>query len=582
MKKIPEEIIEHIKEQNDIVDIVSERVRLKKAGQNYTGLCPFHNEKTPSFSVSRQKQIYKCFGCGEGGNVFTFLMKTQKLTFDESVRELAKRAGITIPEVSESDDNLRIKRDTLENINRTAARFFYENLKNNKSAAEYLIKRGIEPKTMVKFGIGYSLDSWDGLYNHLLSKGFSDNDIKESGLMSGTEKNKCYDRFRNRLMFPVFDYRGRVIGFGARVLDDSKPKYLNSPDTLLFKKGTNLYGLNLFAKSKKQTDDSLIVVEGYMDCIALHQAGINNAVAALGTAFTVSQARLMKRYVKKVYICFDSDAAGRIATLKGTEVLTSEGFEIKILMVPDGKDPDEFIRLHGSEAFRKLLDDSLNLTDFKILNAKEGLNLKIEEDKITFFKRVVPILKGMTEIEKDVYVHRLADETGIRSDSIMSMVKGKEVRKPSMISRSPIEFVESGQIKAERYLLNLLSKGNMAVVRELGDEELATAIHRKIYDLLVEYDGDWKDVSSHIQYNLTEADELSEWVIIDSIDSLPPDIHENKLIEDYSATVKHFNLRNRQKHLLREINELEKKGRMQESLELAKELIELQKLLGGK
>ncbi|MFB0917935.1 MAG: DNA primase, partial [Clostridiaceae bacterium] len=551
-------------------------------GQNYTGLCPFHNEKTPSFSVSRQKQIYKCFGCGEGGNVFTFLMKTQKLTFDEAVRELAKRAGITIPEVSESDENIRIKRDTLENINRIAARFFYENLKMNNSAAEYLVKRGIEPQTMVKFGIGYSLDSWDSLYKHLISKGFSDEDIKESGLMSGSDKNKCYDRFRNRLMFPVFDYRGRVIGFGARVLDDSKPKYLNSPDTLLFKKGTNLYGLNLFSKSKKQTDDSLIVVEGYMDCIALHQAGITNAVAALGTAFTTSQARLMKRYVKKVYICFDSDAAGRMATLKGMEVLINEGFEVKFLMVPDGKDPDEFIRLHGSEDFKKLLDKALNLTDFKILNAKEGLNLKVEEDKIKFFKRVVPILKNMSEIEKDIYVQRLADETSIRSDSIMAMVKGKEIRKPSMISRTPIEFVESGQIKAERYLLNLLSKGNMTVVKELDGEELATAIHRKIYDLLVGYEGDWKDISSHIQYNLTEADELSEWVIIDSIDSLPPDIPENKLIEDYSATVKYFNLRNRQKLLLREINELERKGRMQESLELAKELIELQKLLGGK
>ena len=581
MVKIPEEIIERIKEQNDIVDIVSESVRLKRSGQNYTGLCPFHSEKTPSFIVSRQKQIYKCFGCGEGGNVITFLMKTRKLTFEEALRELAKRSGIAIPEGSEQAADLRLKKDILENINKAAARFYYENLKKDKAAQEYLANRNIQPATIIKFGIGVSDKSWDSLYRHLLSLGFKAEDILESGLMSGMDKGKCYDRFRGRLMFPVFDYRGRVIGFGARVFDDSKPKYLNSPDTLLFKKGTNLYGLNLYAKSRRNDEDTLIIVEGYMDCIALHQAGISNSVAALGTAFTVAQGRLLKRYVKKVIICFDADAAGQMATLKGLEVLLSEGFEVKILRIPDSKDPDEYIKVHGSDGFKDLLKKALSLTDFRLLSARDGLDLNIEEDKIKFFKKAVPILKELSEIEKDVYVMKLSEQSGVTRDSIMAMVKGNEVQRPRLISRTPIEFVESGQIKAERYLLNLLFKGNRKVLTALGQDEMATRIHRRIFDLLKNYPGDRESVSSHIQYHLTEADEISEWVLIESIDDLPPDIQEDKLIQDYAGTVKYFNLKNKQRQLLNEIRELENQGRTHESLELAKELIDLQKELGG-
>lgn len=581
MGRIPEETIEKVKEMNDIVDIVSEKVRLKRAGSNYTGLCPFHNEKTPSFIVSPSKQIYKCFGCGEGGNVITFLMKTRSLSFEEAVRELAKKSGITIEETSAKADIARKRRETLENMNKTAARFFYENLKKDKRAMEYFLKRGIRMETIVRFGLGYSNDSWDSLVSHLKEKGFSDNDIRYSGLVSGIDKGKCYDRFRNRVMYPVFDYRNRVIGFGARVLDDSKPKYLNSPDTMLFRKGTNLYGLNLYLKEKGPREDYFIVVEGYMDCISLHQAGITNAVAALGTAFTQAQARLMKRFVSKVVVCFDADTAGLMATERGMDILSQEGFDIRILRVPDGKDPDEFLKNHTREDFLELVDKALSLTDFRLENASRGLDLKKESDKVKYFEKIMPYLREMGEIEKDLYVTKLSDRLGISRASIMSMVKGENRKAPVFVSKTPASFVESGQIKAERYLLGMLCKGNRTVLDHLRDERLATEVHRKIFDLIKDFEGDPADLNPYVESYLTEADEISEWVEITNLDSIPDDIDTEKLIEDYASTVKHFNLRNRQRKLLERISELEKSKDAEGLVEAAKELVKIQKQLGG-
>ncbi|UUM12586.1 DNA primase [Clostridiaceae bacterium HFYG-1003] len=580
MKFIPEAIIEQIKEQSDIVEIVQEKVRLKRTGANYTGLCPFHSEKTPSFSVSRTKQIYKCFGCGEGGNVFTFLMKTQNLTFDEAVRHLAQRSGIEIPEENEEQADQRQARETLENINRTAARFYFDHLRQNPAARDYFLKRGITPETMTRFGLGYAPDSWDALYRHLIQKGFQDADIKASGLMSGMDRGKCYDRFRNRLIFPVFDPRGRITGFGARVLDDSKPKYLNSPETLLFHKGTNLYGMNFFLKKMARDESTLLIVEGYMDCIALHQAGIHQAVAALGTALTPIQARLMKRYVKRVITAFDADTAGQQATLRGLEILVHEGFEVRILLIPDGKDPDEYIRTHGREAFLKLMEKALSLTEFQINLAKEGLDLSREEDKVTYFKNLAPVLEKLTGIEKDIWVGKLADETGVSREAISSMVHSGYDRKLWMSSSRPAGFVESGHRKAQRYLLKLMAQGYDEVGRNIQVEELTGRSHQKIFELLLAYDGD--NANAFLMSQLTQVEDQSEWAQIYGISDLPADIEVDRLITDYIRTVRYYNLKARKNAMVKEIEVLEKEGRLAESLEAVRELLEIQKELGGK
>ena len=374
--QIREEVIERIRQDNDIVDIISENVRLKKSGRNYVGLCPFHNDKSPSLSVSQDKQIYKCFSCGEAGNVITFVMKYKKLTFYEASKYLADKAGIPLELGNAKESQITKKKELLYKVNTEAARYYFYNLQRTSFAKEYFLKRGIREEVIKRFGLGYAQDRWHDLIMYLKKKGFNENLLLEAGLILKSEKKgNTYDRFRNRVMFPVFDVRGKVIGFGGRVLDDSKPKYLNSPETVVFHKGTNLYGLN-FATKNKLEQDYIIIVEGYMDLISLHQHGITNTVASLGTALTINQARLLKRYVNKVIISYDADVAGQTATLRELEILRNAGLDVKVLKVPQGKDPDEFVRNNGKDAFLRLVDNALPLIEYRIKKAAEGINLR--------------------------------------------------------------------------------------------------------------------------------------------------------------------------------------------------------------
>ena len=382
--QIQESLIERIKEENDIVDIISETVRLKRSGRNYTGLCPFHSEKSPSFSVSQDKQIYKCFGCGEAGNVITFVMKSRKLDFIEALKILADRANIPLNLENKENSAAASKKELMYKINTEAARFYFSNLFNDKEAMSYFQNRGLSIKTIRSFGLGFSKNQWNNLMNFLKRKGYKEEILESLGLIIKSEKKgNYYDRFRNRVMFPVFDFRGRIIGFGGRVLDDSKPKYLNSPDSLIFSKGTNLYGLN-FAIKDGLPERYFVIVEGYMDCISLHQHGIKNAVASLGTALTINQARLMKRYADKVIISYDADVAGQNATLRGLEVLKNAGFDVRVLTVPQGKDPDEYIRSNGKEAFMNLIEGALPLIEYRLKKVKEGINFSNNEDVIRY------------------------------------------------------------------------------------------------------------------------------------------------------------------------------------------------------
>ena len=434
--QIREEVIERIRQDNDIVDIISENVRLKKSGRNYVGLCPFHNDKSPSLSVSQDKQIYKCFSCGEAGNVITFVMKYKKLTFYEASKYLADKAGIPLELGNAKESQITKKKELLYKVNTEAARYYFYNLQRTSFAKEYFLKRGIREEVIKRFGLGYAQDRWHDLIMYLKKKGFNENLLLEAGLILKSEKKgNTYDRFRNRVMFPVFDVRGKVIGFGGRVLDDSKPKYLNSPETVVFHKGTNLYGLN-FATKNKLEQDYIIIVEGYMDLISLHQHGITNTVASLGTALTINQARLLKRYVNKVIISYDADVAGQTATLRGLEILRHAGLDVKVLKVPQGKDPDEFVRNNGKDAFLRLVDNALPLIEYRIKKAAEGINLRDNNELVKYGEKFAEILADLNPIEKDVYIKKISEETSIKEQAIydlLSQVMAKDQKENKIL-----------------------------------------------------------------------------------------------------------------------------------------------------
>ena len=586
---IAEDVILKIKEQNDIVDVISERVKLKKTGKNYTGLCPFHNEKSPSFTVSTEKQIYKCFGCGEAGNVISYVMKDRNVTFPEAARILARRANISI-EVDNGENN--VQRDMYKkmyNINVETARYFYENLRKDKKAELYFLNRGITEATMKKFGLGFSFDKWDGLLLYLKKKGYSELDLLNIGLIVKSPKGSYYDRFRNRIMFPVFDYMGKVIGFGGRVLDDSKPKYLNSPETPLFHKGLNLYGLNFVIKNNRSR--TIIIVEGYMDCISLHQYGFSNVVASLGTALTINQAKLLKRHVDKVIISFDADFAGQAATIKGLEILRSEGFDLRVLIVPSGKDPDEYIKNSGKQAFQKLIDDALPLIDYRLKRAGDGINFSNSEMIIQYVKKVTEIITELDPVEKDVYIKKVSEETGIKEQAIYDLLSEELNKSSNKMKKMNIQqdfgqklYLEPAYIKAERTLLKFMFineencnyiTGNMSV------DQLSLQSHKKIYELIVKYKNliigeKIKNIEPMCEKDIECT---KEWINIMEIEFSGNEEDHKRLINDCIKQLKKFKLEESKKEIMNKIKQYESKGLLEESIKLAQELIELQKNL---
>ncbi len=405
-----DDIIEEVRQRNDIVDVISQYVHLTKKGSTYFGLCPFHNEKTGSFSVTPHKQMYYCFGCGAGGNVFTFLMQYENFTFKEALETLADRAGITLPkyEMSTEQKKAADKKQRLLEINKEAAKYFYTLLRNErgKIAYTYFEKRGLSEETMRKFGLGYADQYSNDLYQYLRKKGYEDEILKESGVISFDEKRGGYDKFWNRAIFPIMDVHNKVIGFGGRVMGEGEPKYLNSPETPIFDKSRNLYGLNIARTTKKQ---QLLLCEGYMDVIALHQAGFDNAVASLGTAFTSGHASLLKRYTKEVYLTFDSDEAGIKAALRAIPILKEVGLVAKVINMKPYKDPDDFIKALGSEEYQKRIDNAENSFLFEIRILEKDYNLSDPEEKTNFYNEVAKKLCSFTEkLERDNYIEAVA------------------------------------------------------------------------------------------------------------------------------------------------------------------------------
>lgn len=419
-----DDLIEEIRSRNDIVDVISSYVKLKKQGATYFGLCPFHNEKSPSFSVTPGKQMYYCFGCGEGGNVYSFIMKYENYSFVEAVKMLADRAGITLPEAEYSEEERKradLRANLLE-INKKAAMYFHHQLKSEKGkiGLKYFNERGLDNETIVRFGLGYSTKTSNDLYQYMKTFGYSDDILKESGLFSFSEKG-TYDKFWNRVMFPILDINSRVIGFGGRVMGEGEPKYLNSPETKIFEKSRNLYGMNFARISRKPY---LLICEGYMDVIALHRAGFTNTVAALGTAFTDQHAMLIKRYVKEVVLTFDSDGAGRKAALRAIPILKRAGIAMKVLDMTPYKDPDEFIKNLGADEYQKRIDNAMNSFIFEIKMMREQYDLDDPHAKAEFYNNVAnKLLEFPDELERNVYIEAVSKEFMIPFESLDKMVK---------------------------------------------------------------------------------------------------------------------------------------------------------------
>lgn len=441
----PDEIVEKVRSSSDIVDVVGRYVKLQKKGSSYFGLCPFHNEKSPSFSVSQQKQMYYCFGCQAGGNVFTFLMEYENLTFQEAIKMLAERAGIELPEVEYSEEARKAKdrRARLMEVNKEAAKYFYYQLRapQGKKGLDYLKERKLTDVTMKQFGLGYANVTSDDLAKYLKSKGYEDDLIMEAGLATYDEKYGLHDKFWNRVIYPIQDVSNKVIGFGGRVMGDAKPKYLNSPETPVFDKSRNLYGLN-FARSSRSK--YFILCEGYMDVIAMHQAGFNMAVASLGTAFTAGQANLLRRYAEEVILAYDSDEAGTKAALRAIEILNEVDLPGKVLSMAPYKDPDEFIKNEGRDAFLERINNAKNSFFFELEVLSRSFDLNDPESKTRFHKEIAKkICSFNEEVKRDNYIEAVCEKYGIGPEALRKLISSYAMKTGDAV---PVERPRSGII----------------------------------------------------------------------------------------------------------------------------------------
>ena len=501
MVRYSEELIDEIRNSNDIVDIISQYVILKRSGRNFFGLCPFHKEKTPSFSVSPDKQIFHCFGCGAGGNVIHFISKIENVDFKESLEILADRAGIKLPTLENNVDSKRLElKEKVYEINKLVAMYYHETLykPQAKPAQEYVKKRKLDNKALKEFCIGYA-ENANVLYKLLKEKGFTEEEILASDLVI-KKGNNYVDRFKNRLIFPIQDIRNRFIAFGGRVLDNSLPKYINSPENIVYSKARNLYGLNVAKNTKTR---KLIIVEGYMDTVSLHQRGIDNVVASCGTALTEAQGRLLRKYAEKVIISYDSDSAGQAATLRGLEILNNLGCDIRILQMEGAKDPDEYVIKYGNGRFNDLVEIAISLVEFKIKVLKKGLNIENTNDKIKFMNEIAKILGGVdNKIEQEIYIDKISSDYNISKEAIYAQInkneysnnKGAKILESSSIRKPTIKRQEK-EInpeleKRENIIISLLIDGGEEVYNKIKDiinpndfkSEANQKIMRKLYE----------------------------------------------------------------------------------------------------
>ena len=562
MVRYSEELIDEIKNSNDIVDVISQYVILKRSGRNFFGLCPFHKEKSPSFSVSPDKQIFHCFGCGAGGNVIHFVSKIENADFKEAISILANRAGIELPTLNNYEDNKTAMLKTkVYEINQIAAEFYHHNLyrPTSKTAQEYIKKRKLDNKTLKSFLIGYS-GNYDELYKILKQKGYKEEEILASSLVNKTDDGKYIDRFRKRVMFPIQDIRNKVIAFGGRVLDDSKPKYINSPENIVYSKGRHLFGLNV---AKKSDLKNIIIVEGYMDAISLYQRGITNVVASLGTALTEAQGRLLRRYSERVTIGYDSDGAGQAATLRGLEILQNIGCDVRILQISGAKDPDEYVIKYGPERFLKCVEQAISLVEFKVKMLKQNLNLENINDKIKFLNEVAKILANVTNsIERELYIEKIAAECKVSKESIYGEVNkliyakntGEKILEKPIIKKEVKKEkpkIDEAIVKRENLIIYLLinypQESYNKIKNIVLEQDIKLEANQKILKKMYE-EIEKGNINIDILNCFEEEDIINHISAIMSYDFEISDL--NKCIEDIANTYEKEKLINRRQEIL--------------------------------
>lgn len=569
-------IVDEIKSRCNIVDVVSRVVPLKKAGSNYKGVCPFHNEKTPSFIVSETKQIFTCFGCGATGNVLAFVMRYYNLDFKGAVEMLAKEYGISLSGVFRGSKN----KDELYEINRQAARFFFKAMREQVTPAyTYMKERGISEETLNKFGIGYADESWDSLYKHMRSLGISEDKLIELGLLSKS-KGRYYDKFRGRVIFPILNTSGKVIGFGGRIIVEGEPKYLNSQESSVFQKKYNLYGLNLTG-SEVRKEDAIVLVEGYMDVVSLYQSGVRNVSASLGTALTENQARLLKRYTKNVILSYDADQAGQNAALRGLDILYREGCRARVLKVTDGKDPDEFVKKNGRKAFLALMEHAVPYGDFKLNMARDKYDLSDEQQRIDFLHDAVVILRGMKPVEADLYIKKLSRETGISEGAIRFEYSGNNSQEKNLtphvdaVDGREDEMAEMPLVEQDLLKLMLLDAGRIELPEDIKQDTFTSQTGKAVYQELrrLKQNGE-SDYESRLRDTLDEGqlkqlEKVQEKVI--------PVGKENDIYRDCIAQVRRKGLKKQEAKILTMLSMADEEDNQEEIVKLTKQLMDIQK-----
>ena len=582
MARYSEEILNEVRQSNDIVDVISQYVHLKRSGRNFFGLCPFHNEKSPSFSVSPDKQIFHCFGCGVGGNVITFVSQIEGLNFVETVQMLAERANIQLPTLQNNGDTQReILKDKVYKVNEFTAEYYHQNLykPQAKMAQEYVKKRQLTNETLKSFRIGFS-GKFDELYKELKKQGFQEQEILESGLVNKNERGQYIDRYRNRLMFPICDARGRVIAFGGRVLDDSKPKYINSPENVVYSKGRHLFGLNV---AKKGDTKKLLIVEGYMDVISLHQRGITNVVAPLGTALTEQQGWLLRKNSEQIILSFDSDDAGIKAKLRAIDILQNMGCDLRVIQLEGAKDPDEYILKYGNIRFQNAVDKAFSVVEFKVKILKKELNLDNTNDKIKFLNEIAKLISKVDNtMEREVYIEKIAKEYDISKEAIYAEVnkltykndkseKILEKAKP-VITHKKVETKEVPQAikRRENTIISILLSGDLSIFeiikQNIKPEDFQDKINHEIAKKLYE---EFEKGNSNINgiIDTLEQEQQNQITMIMAEDYEIENLE--KAIDDIIQAYKRDKLNNRKLEIL---ELLEQTSNNEEKKELEKEL----------
>ena len=566
------DLLEEIRNRCDIVDVISEYVHLKPAGKGFKGLCPFHGEKTPSFMVSPEKQLFHCFGCGEGGNVFNFLMKYEKFSFFEAAKMLAKKSGVSLPVDEEKENFLDREKERLYKLNNLVANYYRECLfrtNQGKKVINYFKKRGINDTSVEKYRLGYAPPDWDALTNFLKKKEYSYEELIKARIVNKSKiEGKYIDYFRDRIIFPIFNLSGRVIGFGGRVLDDSLPKYINSPETLVYNKGSNLYSLN-FAKEDIRKKNYVIIVEGYTDVLIIQQYEFNNVAASLGTALTTKQIDLVKRFTDTVLIAYDADSAGNMATIRSLDLIIKAGLDVKVIDLPQGDDPADFLIKKGKTAFQNLIDGSLSLIDYKLKLLYSKNNIKTIEGKVKVIKGIIPTLSIIgNEVELRAQIKKISEELKLSEEAIL--IELKKYTRGSIDSSN--NFIkpnsESGNIKAEKILIGCMLENQQIaqnILKKLKSEDFSVLMHRQIVVAIEIILKDDRIVNSQTIIDYLADDEvaklISKILIEESI------TFDEKIISGYIDTMNNVKLIQERKNLEKRAKMLDEKIKKSEKIE---------------